>query len=201
MAVSLNEIEMDQHAKETQEFINEDRSTHDLNMEDFGIKLEEGQQSFQQYFENVKQITTLGMSTIFLWIMLTTEEFNSLPRDSSTGHVSFLAGATRLPYFDKMIMGYNAANATATYMYHLGEQHLMSQFAQQSVMLVWSTTIERIRNMSAYKQTNSFMRGFLQHQLQLEAGCHWLFTDFEKSTMATFKIKTTDENTTFLNVF
>ena len=35
MAVSLNTIEMNQHAKETQEFINEDRSTHDLNMEDF----------------------------------------------------------------------------------------------------------------------------------------------------------------------
>ena len=99
MAVSLNEIEMHQHAQETQEFINEDRSTHDLNMEDFGIKIEGGQQSLQQYFGRVKQNTTLGMSTIFLRLMLTTEEFNSLPRDSETGNIKVLAGSTRLPYF------------------------------------------------------------------------------------------------------
>ena len=95
MAVSLNTIEMNQHAKETQEFINEDRSTHDLNMEDFGIKIEEGQQTFQQYFGKVKEKATLGMSTVFLWLMLTTEEFNSLPREM--GNITFLAGSTRLP--------------------------------------------------------------------------------------------------------
>ena len=100
-----------------------------------------------------------------------------------------------------MIITYNAAAATATYMYHLGEQHVMSQQPRQAFMLVWCTTMERLNNLNIYKQTNSFLRGFLQHQLQLEADCHWLFTDFERSTMASFKIITTDENTTFLNVF
>lgn len=66
MAVSLNEIEMHQHAKETQEFINEDRSTHDLNMEVFGIKIEEGQQSLQQYFGRVKQEYNIGNVNNFL---------------------------------------------------------------------------------------------------------------------------------------
>ena len=102
-------------------------------------------------------------------------------------------GSTRLPNFDKMIITYTAAAATATYMYHLGEQHVMSQHPQQAFMLAWCTTIERLRSLTIYKQTNNFMRGFLQHQQQLEADCHWLLTSF--------KVITTDENTTFLNVF
>ena len=97
MVVTLHEIEMDQQAKETQEFINEDRSTHDLNMEDFGIKIQEGQQTFQQYFEKVKQNTALAVSTVFLWTMLTTEEFNSLPRDVTSGNIKFFGWFNKTP--------------------------------------------------------------------------------------------------------
>ena len=100
-----------------------------------------------------------------------------------------------------MIITYTAAAATATYMYHLGEQHVMSQHPQQAFMLAWCTTIEPLRSLTIYKQTNNFMRGFLQHQQQLEADCHWLFTDLEKSTLTSFKVIATDENTIFLNVF
>ena len=100
-----------------------------------------------------------------------------------------------------MIITYTAAAATATSMYHLGEQHGMSQHPQQAFMLAWCTTIEPLRSLTIYKQTNNFMRGFLQHQQQLEADCHWLFTDLEKSTLTSFKVITTDENTIFLNVF
>ena len=97
-----------------------------------------------------------------------------------------------MPFFDKMIITYTVVNSAVTYLFHLGEQHVMTHHPTEAYLMMWSTTAERLRNLTTYGQLSHFMRGFLQHQIQLESTGFWVFTALEKATMATFKIKTTD---------
>ena len=183
---------MDQQSQDIQEFITEDRSTHDLSMEDLGIKVEAAPQALQQHLESFKNMASLTMSTIFICLVLSTEEYNSLTRDPTTGDIKNLSGSTRMPFFDKMIITYTVVNSAVTYRFHLGEQHVMTHHPTEAYLMMWSTTAERLRNLTTYGQLSHFMRGFLQHQIQLESTGFWVFTALEKATMATFKIKTTD---------
>ena len=118
--------------------------------------------------------------------------------DGSTQQVKIFHESQRLPRCDKLLFATSPEEAITTFLYHLTERHISTQYFDKAVMISPTTPLRKMTVMLCFTQ---FSRGFQIEQYQLEADNVLKLTEQERDNQRTWTIPTTGTWGTMMNYY